>query len=90
MPPTATIRLPTHGVSWRDVFAKTVGSRPSRPSAKKPRPMTTQIASASAIASRMTTSSRIVANHEPTYFVAISLTGPGENAQAPFETAFLP
>ena len=61
MPPTATIRFPTQGVSCRDVFAKTEGSRPSRPSAKKPRPIMTQIASASAIASRMTTISSSVA-----------------------------
>ena len=61
MPPTATIRFPTHGVSRRDVFAKNDGRRPSRPSAKKPRPIMTQIASASAIASRMTTISSSVA-----------------------------
>ncbi len=90
MHPTATMRFPTHGVSWREVFAKTLGSSPSRPSAKKPRPMSTQIASASAIASRMITSSRSVAYQEPMYLVAISLTGPGENAQAPSETAALP
>ena len=90
MPPTATMRLPTHGVLYRDVFANTAGTRPSRPRAKNPRPMTTQIASASAIASRITTSSSRVAYQLPTYFVAISLTGPGEKAQAPSETAALP
>jgi len=42
-------------------LAKNDGSRPSRPSAKKPRPIMTQIASASAIASRMTTISSNVA-----------------------------
>ena len=89
-PPNATTRLPTHGVSYRDTFANALGTSPSRPRAKKPRPMRTQIASASAIASRITTSSSRVANQEPTYSVAISLTGPGENAQAPSETASLP
>ena len=34
MPPTATIRFATHGVSNRDVFENTFGSRPSRESAK--------------------------------------------------------
>ena len=52
--------------------------------------MVTQIASASAIASRITTTSRIAAYQEPMYRVAISFTAAGEAAHAPSSTASLP
>ena len=51
--------------------------------------MVTQIASASAVASRITTRSMIVANHEPMYWVA-RLSSAAGSSQAPFSTAVCP